>query len=627
MLTHRVAFALVAVSLLMAGAPSARPLPLVHPNDNRLPAGTLRHDTLTLRLVVTMARWYPERPGGPFVDVPVFAEEGRAPQVPAPLIRVPTRTVLRVSLRNALPDSTLQVVGLARHPLDSLAPEPVPAGATRTFVFEAGAPGTYIYSATPGKVNPDSTEQQQLAGALVVDSAATHAPDRVFVMNIWSQVDTSALGGHNVLAINGRTWPWTERLETWVGDTVQWRFLNATVRGHPMHMHGFYFRLDAKGGPGADTAFAPDRREWLVTQQMLPFSTMHITWAAPNPGNWLFHCHLAFHIAPENALEWPTHPGEMANHMVGLVLGIAARSRVTASLPPARDSAVVYVDEGPQRGHAPRTREYVVGSGGRVPAPDSLPNTSEILVLTRGVPSIVTVVNRLREATAVHWHGLELDDSYSDGVAGWSGAGSHLAPEIPAGKSFTARLLAPRAGTFIYHAHLDDIEQLSSGLYAPMIVLEPGTHLDPATDHAFIAGWDSPHGSPSVPPYLLINGDSVSSPPIRTVQGRAQRLRFINMGLAGMVTYTLWRDSTPVTWRALAKDGADLPASLATTMPAHTMVAVGETRDFTFAPTDTGSYRLTAGPVGLPPTWSQAIIVQQRPGNSTVSSPNAPSGP
>jgi FtsP/CotA-like multicopper oxidase with cupredoxin domain len=251
-----------------------------------------------------------------------------------------------------------------------------------------------------------------------------------------------------------------------------------------------------------------------------------------------------------------------------------------------------------------------VESGGRVPAPDSLPRTSDILVLTRGVPTTVTVVNRLREATSVHWHGLELDDSYSDGVSGWSGAGRHLAPEIPPGKSFAARLLAPRAGTFIYHAHLDDIEQLSSGLYAPMIVLEPGTRLDPATDHAFIAGWDSPHGSPSVPPYLLINGDSVSSPPIRIAQGRAQRLRFINMGLAGPVAYTLWRDSTPATWQALAKDGADLPPSLAVSGPGRTLVSVGETRDFSFMPADTGKYRLTAGLPGLPPRWSEEIVVR-----------------
>jgi hypothetical protein len=82
------------------------------------------------------------------------------------------------------------------------------------------------------------------------------------------------------------------------------------------------------------------------------------------------------------------------------------------------------------------------------------------------------------------------------------------------------------------------------------------------------------------------------------------------MGLAGMVTYTLWRDSTPVTWRALAKDGADLTPALAVSGPARTAVAVGETRDFTFTPADTGAYRLTAGLPGLPPRWSQEIVVR-----------------
>ena len=44
------------------------------------------------------------------------------------------------------------------------------------------------------------------------------------------------------------------------------------------------------------------------------------------------------------------------------------------------------------------------------------------IVLERGKPVSITVVNRLREPTAVHWHGIELE-SYFDGVADFSGAG------------------------------------------------------------------------------------------------------------------------------------------------------------------------------------------------------------
>ena len=82
-------------------------------------------------------------------------------------------------------------------------------------------------------------------------------------------------------------------------------------------------------------------------------------------------------------------------------------------------------------------------------------------------PVEITVVNHLTEATAIHWHGMELD-SYYDGVHGWSGVDRRLAPMIEPGGTFVVRFTPPRAGTFIYHTHLHDYRQLSSGLYGPI---------------------------------------------------------------------------------------------------------------------------------------------------------------
>ena len=72
--------------LLVTGAtsaprvgPSGASLSRVVANDNRTPAGTLRNGVLTIELAVVMARWYPEAADGPFVDLPVFAAEGKAP--------------------------------------------------------------------------------------------------------------------------------------------------------------------------------------------------------------------------------------------------------------------------------------------------------------------------------------------------------------------------------------------------------------------------------------------------------------------------------------------------------------------------------------------------------------------
>jgi len=229
-----------------------------------------------------------------------------------------------------------------------------------------------------------------------------------------------------------------------------------------------------------------------------------------------------------------------------------------------------------------------------------------VLVLTRGQPTDIVVINHLREAAAIHWHGVELL-SYSDGVAGWSGDGQQLAPVIAPGDSFTAHLLLPRAGTFIYHTHLNDLEQLSSGLYGPIVVLEPGQHFDAKRDHVFVAGWDSQKADPS--PRVLINGDSLPQP-IKLAAGALQRFRFINIGLALPVGFGIYQDSSLVRWRRMAKDGADLPAHQAVEVNASQSVQVGETYDFEWTP-ERGEYQLRAGPPGKP-FWVQQLIVDGR---------------
>src|SRR5688572_10852348 len=109
---HRAIHALALVTSLVA----CNRLPEVQPNDNRKPAGTLTGDTLELRLVVQRARWHPEAPNGVHVDTEVFSEEGGPPQVPAPLIRVKTGTIIKASVRNTSADSTLWVHGFFPRP-------------------------------------------------------------------------------------------------------------------------------------------------------------------------------------------------------------------------------------------------------------------------------------------------------------------------------------------------------------------------------------------------------------------------------------------------------------------------------------------------------------------------------
>ncbi len=587
---------LVAVAALLVGGARERGsvLPEVHPNDNRTPAGRMVGDSFEVHLAVAMARWHPEADSGAGIEVAAIGEEGRPPEIPAPLIRVRVGTIVIAHLYNALTDSTIVWHGLAPHPgaaADSVVLHP---GERAAVHFVAGLPGTYLYGAVLGRHKVDvDDERETTGGAFIVDPPGPVPPDRVFVMNVWGrQVDSTRY--INALTINGRSWPYDERITATVGDTLRWRWVNANGRGHPMHLHGFFFRVDSRGDVGADTVYAPAERRLAVTEPMTAFSTMAITWVPEREGNWLFHCHIGYHVTVDATLEAPAEQDtamRMAHdperHMAGLVLGISVAPGSGAA--PAAVGAPhllrLYVQQGPRRGRAPVTRGYVLQRGDHPPARDSVAIPGPVLVLTRGEPATVRVVNRLSEATAVHWHGLELE-SWSDGVAGWSGVGARRAPWIAPGASFDAHLTLARAGTFIYHTHMNDLAQLTAGMYGAIVVLEPGHRFQPAVDHVFIAGSDGP----ADPPHLLVNGDSLPAPQ-HWRAGIPHRLRLINMQFAARVTVRLLRDTTLVGWRPVAKDGADLPPGQSLARPAVQPVRVGETYDFEWTPSP-GRYRL-----------------------------------
>ena len=134
--------------------------------------------------------------------------------------------------------------------------------------------------------------------------AGAHPDDRVFVINIWGQM-LDSVNYSNALAINGRSFPWDETMTATVGDTVRWRWINASWRPHPMHLHGFFFRVDSKGDGFRDTTYTAAQRRLAVTETMGIWQTMNIVWSPDRPGNWLFHCHIGFHATPYAKLDPP----------------------------------------------------------------------------------------------------------------------------------------------------------------------------------------------------------------------------------------------------------------------------------------------------------------------------------
>ena len=78
-----------------------------------------------------------------------------------------------------------------------------------------------------------------------------------------------------------------------LGTTEIWTFVNRSNRVHPMHIHGFQFRVLERTSAPVDTA---DRIGWKDTFGVLPDETVTVlAWFAPYGGKYVFHCHALEH--------------------------------------------------------------------------------------------------------------------------------------------------------------------------------------------------------------------------------------------------------------------------------------------------------------------------------------------
>ncbi|MBD3003459.1 multicopper oxidase family protein [Streptomyces sp. 5-10] len=87
-------------------------------------------------------------------------------------------------------------------------------------------------------------------------------------------------------AINGRKFdmndPDASPLRVEEGQRVRLDFVNTTDMWHPMHLHGHTYQLGS-AGPRKDTTI------------VLPKKKVSVVFDADNPGQWMLHCHNAYH--------------------------------------------------------------------------------------------------------------------------------------------------------------------------------------------------------------------------------------------------------------------------------------------------------------------------------------------
>jgi FtsP/CotA-like multicopper oxidase with cupredoxin domain len=85
------------------------------------------------------------------------------------------------------------------------------------------------------------------------------------------------------------------------------------------------------------------------------------------------------------------------------------------------------------------------------------------IVADEGDELVVDFTNNLEQPTTIHWHGIR-NVNEMDGVPGLTQL------PIEPGETFAYRFPVNYAGTYWYHAHNKAWEQVTRGLYGPLIV-------------------------------------------------------------------------------------------------------------------------------------------------------------
>jgi len=182
--------------------------------------------------------------------------------------------------------------------------------------------------------------------------------------------------------------------------------------------------------------------------------------------------------------------------------------------------------------HGRTVRGY--GFNGQVPGP--------ILEAKQGVPLEIEFTNHLPEPTVIHWHGLRIPAAM-DGTEG-------VQRPVQPGETFTYRFTPPDAGTFWYHPHANETEQMEKGLYGALIVraadelaldgekilVFDDLRVDKSGQIAKFGGLMDRH-SGREGNVRLING--TSEPEFRVAAGQIERWRIVNASSARYVRLSL----------------------------------------------------------------------------------------
>jgi hypothetical protein len=220
---------------------------------------------------------------------------------PGPTIQVTQGDHVRIILDNHLPEPTTIhwhgfEIPVEMDGMPYISQRPVPPGGRFVYEFAVHQEGTYFYHS-----HGAMQEMLGMIGMFIMHPREPYTPpvdhDFGIILQGWALLPNSTVPNtagmeFNWLTFNGKAGPAITPMLVRLGSRVRIRIVNLGMDHHPIHLHGHTFvETGTEGGRQPEATWRTGNTVLVGVAQ-----ARDIEFAANNPGDWMFHCHLPHHM-------------------------------------------------------------------------------------------------------------------------------------------------------------------------------------------------------------------------------------------------------------------------------------------------------------------------------------------